>query len=238
MHLVHISLVIVKSVQDGGSGAGAPSAAGTLLWLGALGGKEACGKKREANPIEQKVQRRSKRNRKVGDGEKKRMKEKETERESEVRNRNKATEKQKEMNERKQQREKPTSHIIWRRPHALANLAMTNQTCSQACIDIAVFVGLHKDLLLDGCLGQECTGEEGGVNFVACAIQKASVDEDNAVSGSRDAGSEVDRGAAFLLWRMGRCESGVRKIGGEKERICNDYETKKSTANMKKGQNW
>ena len=91
------------------------------------------------------------------------------------------------------------SHQVGHGPHALADLCAALEASGQTDVDVAVLVGSNPLGALDLALADECTGFHRGVDLVTGAVQKAGVDERDTLTGSLDAGLEVDRGATLLV---------------------------------------
>ena len=72
------------------------------------------------------------------------------------------------------------SHRIGHGPHALADLCTSLQTTLKPDINIQVFIGTNPRLALDEIFTAKGPRLHTGVDFIACAIQKARVDKGNA----------------------------------------------------------
>ena len=90
-------------------------------------------------------------------------------------------------------------HAVGHGPHALANLRAAGETTGQPDLYIAVFVGPNPGGGLDVRLAQHRACLHRGMHFIASTVEKACVDEHDAVFHRMDAGREVRRSAALFV---------------------------------------
>ena len=90
-------------------------------------------------------------------------------------------------------------HQVGHGPHALADLRMAGKSALKTDIDIPVLVGANPGGLFHVALADHRTGFHRGVDFIAGAVEEASVDEDDAFLGGTYCFLQVHRGAAFLI---------------------------------------
>jgi len=90
-------------------------------------------------------------------------------------------------------------HAVRRSPNALADLRPAGQTAGKIHIDIVVLMGIDSCGVAHFALADDRTSLEGGMNFVAGAIQEAGIDEDDAFARGMDAVGAVEAGAPFLV---------------------------------------
>ena len=90
-------------------------------------------------------------------------------------------------------------HAIRRRPHALADLSAPGEPARQADAHIAILVRLDPVGVPHLGLAHHGAGFHRRVDLVARAVEKAGVDEDDAVPHLIDAGGEIGRRAPLLI---------------------------------------
>ncbi len=90
-------------------------------------------------------------------------------------------------------------HQVRHGPHAFADLCTAAQAAGQAHVDVVLLVSAQPGAVLDVALAHDGAGQHAGVHFVACAVQKARVDEGHAALGGGDTGFEVGAGAALFV---------------------------------------
>ncbi len=91
------------------------------------------------------------------------------------------------------------THQIRHGPHAFANLRLALQTACQTDINISVFIGIDPRGDFHLPFRNHGPRFHRGVNFIARAIQEASVNKGHPRLGRFDAGFEVGACAAFLI---------------------------------------
>ncbi len=91
------------------------------------------------------------------------------------------------------------SHQVRHGPHALADLRMAGQATLKTDIDIPLLISANPCGLLHVALADHRASFHRRMDFVAGAVEEASIDEDHTFFCCADCFLEVDRGAALLI---------------------------------------
>jgi hypothetical protein len=116
-------------------------------------------------------------------------------------------------------------HPVGRGPHALADLRLAGQAAGEADIHVVVLVRLDPGRAPHLVLAQHRPRLHGGVDLVAGAVEKAGVDEHDAVRRGGDAGLEVDRGAPLLVH-----DAHLEGVAGEPQHVLDAAESSSANA--------
>ena len=90
-------------------------------------------------------------------------------------------------------------HAIGHRPHAFSDLSSALKTTGQSHINIPIFIGSNPALGFHGGFGRKGTRFHAGVDFVAGAVEKARVNENDTLSRSVNTLGKIDRGTPLLI---------------------------------------
>ena len=90
-------------------------------------------------------------------------------------------------------------HEVRHRPHALADLGMPAKAAREAHVDVLAFISIQPDGLLQIALARYGSRFHRGVNLVTGAVEKAGVDEHDALLHRPDAFHQVDGGTPLLI---------------------------------------
>ena len=94
---------------------------------------------------------------------------------------------------------KHRGHQCRHRPHALTDLRTVREPCGKPGVDIEILVRADERLRLEVTFANKRSGQKRGMDLIAGAVEKASVDEDDTLFGHLDAGLKVHRGSALLV---------------------------------------
>ena len=110
-------------------------------------------------------------------------------------------------------------HAIGHGPHTLADLRATGKAGLQGDLHVALFIGAYPRLQLHIVFAQHRAAFHSGVDLIAGAVEKARVDEHDALLRGLYARGQIGAGATFFIHH-----THLDGVGGKTQQLFNTSE--------------